>query len=57
LTVLLDTHVWLWMLTAPRRLAGRARDLIEDPQTVERIPIVTSDPAFQRYDVEVIPAV
>lgn len=26
---LLDTHVWLWMLTAPERL-GRARPLVDD---------------------------
>ena len=27
---LLDTHVWLWMLTAPERLQGRALELIDD---------------------------
>ena len=25
MTVLIDTHVWLWMLTAPHRLASTAR--------------------------------
>lgn len=30
--LLLDTHVWLWMLTAPERLAD-ARPLVEDPDT------------------------
>ena len=30
MTVLLDTHVWLWMLTAPGRLATRAREVVED---------------------------
>jgi PIN domain nuclease of toxin-antitoxin system len=33
-TVLLDTHVWLWMLTAPDRLTTAARELIEDTNTV-----------------------
>ena len=32
MTLLLDTHVWLWMLTAPDRL-GALRDPIEDAQT------------------------
>jgi len=29
MTVLLDTHVWLWMLTAPDRL-GAAREVVAD---------------------------
>jgi PIN domain nuclease of toxin-antitoxin system len=29
MTYLLDTHVWLWMLSEPDRL-GRAADLLED---------------------------
>jgi PIN domain nuclease of toxin-antitoxin system len=32
-TVLLDTHVWLWMLTTPDRLATAARELVEDVST------------------------
>jgi PIN domain nuclease of toxin-antitoxin system len=31
--LLLDTHVWLWMLTSPERLAD-ARPLVADPGTV-----------------------
>lgn len=27
--ILLDTHVWLWMLAAPERLAPAARPLVE----------------------------
>jgi PIN domain nuclease of toxin-antitoxin system len=30
--VLLDTHVWLWMLTAPERLDAH-RSLLEDPSS------------------------
>lgn len=30
MTVLLDTHVWLWMLAAPGRLGTAARELVED---------------------------
>ena len=30
---LLDTHVWLWMLTAPERLSSGARQVIADPHT------------------------
>jgi PIN domain nuclease of toxin-antitoxin system len=33
-TALLDTHVWLWMLTDPDRLVGRARVIVEDAATV-----------------------
>ncbi len=33
MTVLLDTHVWLWMLAAPRRLRTAARELVEDANT------------------------
>jgi PIN domain nuclease of toxin-antitoxin system len=128
-TLLLDTHVWLWMLTAPDRLATRARGLVEDVGTtlllsaassweiainyargrlalprppeqyvpdrmrvtavdplpiehshalrvsvleplhrdpfdrmlvaqsqVERVPLLTADSVFERYDVETIPA-
>jgi PIN domain nuclease of toxin-antitoxin system len=32
-TVLLDTHVWLWMLAAPARLGDAARALVEDVGT------------------------
>ena len=34
MTALLDTHVWLWMLTDPGRLGDRARTLVEDRTTV-----------------------
>ena len=129
MTVLLDTHVWLWMLTAPDRLSSAARALVEDASTtlllsaassweiaikyalgrlplpepperyvpermhtsgvsalpvehshalrvsalehhhrdpfdrlliaqsqVERVPLLTADAVFGRYDVEIIPA-
>ena len=29
--LLLDTHVWIWALAAPERLARRARVALEDP--------------------------
>ncbi|MGQ0623626.1 MAG: type II toxin-antitoxin system VapC family toxin [Sporichthyaceae bacterium] len=29
--ILLDTHVWLWMLAAPERLSPAARTQVEDP--------------------------
>lgn len=129
MTYLLDTHVWLWMLTAPEKISQHARSVIEDgrsrlllsaassweisikyaigrlplPQPpknyvpdrmrlsgveglsiehshalhlshlefhhrdpfdrmlvaqaqVERIPVITTDPVFDRYDVEVLRA-
>lgn len=30
--ILLDTHVWLWMLTEPARLGDAARALLEDAE-------------------------
>ncbi len=33
MTILLDTHVWLWMLTAPGGIVAAARDLVEDANT------------------------
>ncbi len=30
MTYLLDTHVWLWILTKPERLSGEAADVIAD---------------------------
>lgn len=32
MTHLLDTHVWLWMLSAPERLGTGARSIVEDPR-------------------------
>lgn len=30
---LLDTHIWLWMLSSPDRLNRATRDLVENPST------------------------
>ncbi len=30
--ILLDTHCWLWMTSAPEKLAPAARALVEDPE-------------------------
>ncbi len=129
MTILLDTHVWLWMLTEPERMTTRALSLVEDHGTtlllsaassweiaikyalgrlplpqppeqyvpdrmrvtavdplpiehphslrvsvlelfhrdpfdrilvaqsqIERVPLLTADPVFERYDVETIAA-
>jgi PIN domain nuclease of toxin-antitoxin system len=29
--ILLDTHIWIWALTDPSKLAPKARDALEDP--------------------------
>ncbi len=39
--LLLDTHVWLWMLTDPERL-GSTRAIIEDAETELLLSAVTS---------------
>jgi PIN domain nuclease of toxin-antitoxin system len=41
-TVLLDTHVWLWMLTAPERLGSAARELVEDAGSTVLLSAVSS---------------
>lgn len=33
MTVLLDTHAFVWAVTAPERLSGAARQAIADPST------------------------
>lgn len=33
MTYLLDTHVWLWMLTAPDRIAPDVLERLADPET------------------------
>ena len=32
MTILVDTHPWLWALSSPERLSGRAREILEDPR-------------------------
>ncbi len=32
MSLLLDTHVWIWSQEAPRELGSRARELLVDPQ-------------------------
>lgn len=34
MSVLVDTHVWLWSVLVPERLGGEARRLLEDPDDV-----------------------
>jgi PIN domain nuclease of toxin-antitoxin system len=41
-TVLLDTHVWLWMQAAPRRLVPAVRALVEDATTTLLLSAVSS---------------
>ncbi|MBT9561129.1 MAG: type II toxin-antitoxin system VapC family toxin [Myxococcales bacterium] len=31
MTLLLDTHVWLWLQTSPHRIAAETLQLLEDP--------------------------
>ncbi|MFV1957915.1 MAG: type II toxin-antitoxin system VapC family toxin [Planctomycetota bacterium] len=45
---LLDTHVLLWWLAEPERLAAPARDIIEDPQ----IPVLVSAAAVWEMAVK-----
>ncbi len=42
MSLLLDTHVWIWSQEAPRELGSRARELLVDPQqTLYVSPIST----------------
>lgn len=40
--VLLDTHIWLWMLSQPDRLGRQTRAIIEDPSTSLLLSAATS---------------
>jgi PIN domain nuclease of toxin-antitoxin system len=40
--VLLDTHIWLWMLAEPDRLSDPTRDLIQDGDTTLYLSSVSS---------------
>lgn len=40
--LLLDTHVWLWMLSDPPRLTHEARELISDPENELLLSAVSS---------------
>ncbi len=68
--VLLDTNAMLWTIARSKRLSSRARSAISaigDPLVVsaaslclvaqalmEKLAIVSSDPALERYGVDVI---
>jgi PIN domain nuclease of toxin-antitoxin system len=41
-TVLLDTHTWLWMLGMPGRMNAAARELVDDARTTVLLSAVTS---------------
>lgn len=41
MTILLDTHVWLWMLAEPDRL-GRLRSLVEDEENGLLLSVASS---------------
>jgi PIN domain nuclease of toxin-antitoxin system len=41
-TLLLDTHVWLWWQMAPERLSNTARERIADPATVVLLSTVST---------------
>ena len=55
MTVLVDTHVWLWMLTAPHRLALTARALVEDSQTMVLLSAVSSWEIAIKYTLGRLP--
>ena len=52
---LVDTHVWLWMLAAPRRIRGRATAVIEDAGSQLLLSAVSSWEIAVKYTVGKLP--
>ena len=53
--ILIDTHVLLCELTDEAHLSQDVRMLLPDVWiSEEKLPLVTADPHFERYPVEVI---
>jgi PIN domain nuclease of toxin-antitoxin system len=55
MSFLLDTHVWLWMLTAPDRLRGKALDVIQDSRSRLVLSAVSSWEIAIKYSIGRLP--
>jgi PIN domain nuclease of toxin-antitoxin system len=53
--VLLDTHVWLWLLTAPGQLSPSARALVEDRRTTLWLSAASSWEIAIKYELGRLP--
>lgn len=52
---LLDTHVWLWMLTAPERIHRAAADVIEDTGNQLLLSAASSWEIAIKYSIDRLP--
>lgn len=39
--LLIDTHVFLWIIFAPKKLSGKTKDLLSDPEIAKYISAIT----------------
>jgi len=52
---LVDTHVWLWMLTAPERIGGNASGVIVDGSSVLLLSAASSWEIAIKYAISRLP--
>jgi PIN domain nuclease of toxin-antitoxin system len=55
--VLLDTSVFLWMISKPERLSKKARAIIRlliSQSQLENLPLLTKDKLIKKYSIKTI---
>ena len=52
---LVDTHVWLWMLTAPEQIQGEAAVILEDPRSALLLSAASSWEIAIKYAIGRLP--
>jgi PIN domain nuclease of toxin-antitoxin system len=53
--ILIDTHCWLWSLTAPERLSARAREIFADPENTIYLSAASSWEMAIKYQLGKLP--
>lgn len=53
--ILIDTHCWLWSLTAPERLSDRAQSMITDPANTIYLSAASSWEIAIKYQIGKLP--
>lgn len=54
-SLLLDTHVWLWLQTAPERLSDEVRELLAEPATTLLLSAASSWEIAIKYRIGKLP--
>ncbi|MDX2029303.1 MAG: type II toxin-antitoxin system VapC family toxin [Blastocatellia bacterium] len=53
--ILIDTHCWLWSLTAPERLSARAQEIFADPENTIYLSAASSWEMAIKYQLGKLP--